>query len=387
VAWFVALSSSVRTWPPQRRRRHPRRRGTLRSGLLAAVVLAVIAALIGFPDTGSTADADSVVTDTVDARHDLHRVSVVIPTHNRAAQLETALLSVIDSPLISSPDQIIVVDDDSQDRTPEVVSKFGVRSVTVARHSPACSRNAGWRRTATEYVTFLDDDDVWLPGNLEPQLAALDAHPRAGFAYGIARCAQEDLEPSDTIFPAPPLASGHTPGGLHEQYPQLGVVLFRRAALEEAAGFDPRVPYGEDAELMLRIAARREIVGVERVGMLHRIRRASRARSDYFWPLREIARWRPKGVGVGWHAALRFQVSTRGLFFSRFVDDAAACSAAGHRWDALVCGARATWVSPLHAVRHHQYLRSACLPGANWPGVRARLAGIRLLRTGADPGM
>jgi hypothetical protein len=147
------------------------------------------------------------------------------------------------------------------------------------------------------------------------------------------------------------------------------------------------VQYGEDAELMLRIAARREIVGVERVGMLHRIRRASRARSDYFWPLREITRWRPKGVGVGLQAALKFQLSTRGLFFSRFVDDAAACSAAGHRWDALVCGTRAMWVSPLHAVRHHEYLRSACLPGASWQNVRTRLSSNRLLRTGADPGV
>jgi glycosyltransferase involved in cell wall biosynthesis len=352
---------------------------------LVAVVLAVIAALIGFPDTGSTADADSVVTDTVDARHDLHRVSVVIPTHNRAPQLEAALLSVLDSPLISSPDQIIVVDDDSQDRTPEIVRRFGVRSVTINRHSPASSRNAGWRRTASEFVTFLDDDDVWLPGNLEPQLAALDAHPRAGFAYGIARCAHEDLEPFDATFPAPPLASGHTPGRLHEQYPQLGVVLFRRAALEEAAGFDPRVPYGEDAELMLRIAARREIVGVERVGMLHRMRGASRERSDYFWPLRAITRWRPRGVGVGWHPALKFQLSTRGLFFSRFVDDATACTEAGHPWDALVCAARATWVSPLHAIRHRHELRTACLRGASFQHVRARLSGIRLNGTGADP--
>jgi glycosyltransferase involved in cell wall biosynthesis len=372
------------------RSRAQQRRATLRTRLLAGVVFAVIAALIGFPDGGASADADTVTTDTVttdtvDVRQVPHRVSVVIPTHNRATELETALVSVLDSPLITSPDQIIVVDDDSQDRTPDVVQQFGVRYVTVARHSPASSRNAGWRRMTSEYVTFLDDDDVWLPGNLEPQLAALDARPDAGFAYGIARCAHEDLEPSDATFPAPPLASGHTPGQLHENYPQLGVVLFRRAALEEVAGFDPRVQYGEDAELMLRIASRHEIVGVERVGMLHRLRQASRARSDYFWPVRDIARWRPKGLGVGWHPALRFKLSTRGLFFRRFVDDAAACHAAGHHWDAFVCAARATWVSPLHAVRQHRYLRSACMPNASWQNFRARLSGTRFIRTGTDP--
>jgi glycosyltransferase involved in cell wall biosynthesis len=342
----------------------------VRKGLLAALVLAVVAALVGLPGVDLTPDADAAVVDTVDVRHDHHRVSVVIPTHNRAAQLEVALRSVLESPLISSPHQVIVVDDDSRDRTPEVVRRLGVRCVPMTGHSIARNRNAGWRRTATEYVSFLDDDDAWLPGNLEPQLAALDAHPDAGFAYGLAQCAsEEDLRPLDSTFPPPPLVTGHAPGRLHVSYPQLGAVLFRRQALEDVAGFDQRIDYGEDADLMLRVAAAREIVGVESVGMLYRLRDPCRARSDYFWPRRDVARWRPKGAGVGWKPALKFRLSTRGLFFTRFVEDAAACTADGHHWDALVCAARATWVSPVHAIRHHHVLRTSFVAAARWhPG-------------------
>jgi len=354
------LSTSLveRVW--SRRRRQPGwRLSDWRKRALAALMVGVVAALIGMP-VDTAPDADTATVDSVDVRHDHHRVSVVIPTHQRAAQLEVALRSVLASPLISSPDQVIVVDDDAHDQTPEIVRQAGVRYVPITGNSVARSRNAGWRHAASEYVTFLDDDDAWLPGNMEPQLAALDAHPDAGFAYGQSRCAREgDLRPLDWTFPAPPLVNGRAPGELHVKYPQLGTVLFRREALEDVAGFDPRVDYGEDADLMLRVAAGRDIVGVENVGSLYRMRDPCRARADYFWPRRDIARWRPRGAGVGWKPALKFRLSTRALFFNRFVEDAAACSADGHRWDALVCAARATWVSPLHAIRHHRLLRTS----------------------------
>src|SRR5579859_2323363 len=157
------------------------------------------------------------------------RISVVIPTHDRASLLGGAIESVLSSPLIVSPEQIIVVDDDSHDQTRDVASRYGVRYVRVACHSSGGSRNVGLEHARTPYVTFLDDDDVWLPGNMEAQLAALDAHPTAGFAYGIAQCATEDLQPLPWRFPSTPLPSGYVPDDLHRHgYPQLGVVLFRR---------------------------------------------------------------------------------------------------------------------------------------------------------------
>lgn len=285
---------------------------------------------------------------------------MVITTHDRAHELDVAIGSVVRSPLIESPEQVIVVDDDSHDRTPDVARRWHARYVRVATHSAGRSRNAGWALADTEYVAFLDDDDAWLPGNMEHQLSALDAHGDAGFAYGIAQCATEDrLEPIPATFPPPPLASGRVPAALHTAYPQLGVVLFRRQALEEVDGFDPRVQYGEDADLMLRIASRREIVGVDFVGMLYRVRSASRARSDYFWAVRDVTRWRPRVDGVGWRTAARFQILTRGKFFVRFCEDAGACVADGRPMDALVCLARAAWISPAHALRHQRMLRAA----------------------------
>ena len=80
---------------------------------------------------------------------------------------------------------------------------------------------------------------------------------------------------------------------------------------------------------MIRIAGHHEIVGVEVVGMLHRLRPPSRARSDYHWARarREVMRWRPRHVGVGWRTAAKFRIGTRGLFFWHFYEDARPASA------------------------------------------------------------
>jgi hypothetical protein len=138
------------------------------------------------------------------------------------------------------------------------------------------------------------------------------------------------------------------------------VVLFRRDALAEVGGFDRRIRYYEDGDLMLRIAARREIIGVEYVGMLYRERPPSKARSDYFWAdaRREILRWRPKQVGVGWRRAVKYQFKMRGVFYGRFCDDASASADLGHRRDALICLSRALRISPSHAIRHSRRLGS-----------------------------
>lgn len=280
------------------------------------------------------------------------QLSVVIPSHNRASLLDGAIASVLQSSLISSPEQIIVVDDDSQDHTEAVVRQRGVKYVRVNYHNISRSRNEGLALARTPYVTFLDDDDAWLPGNMEAQLAALELRRDAAFAYGIARCATKDLEPLPWTFPTPPLASGIAPEQLHLGYPNVGVVLFRRDAVDKAGGFDPRIIYHQCSDLMIRIAARREIVGVEIVGMLYRLRDPSKVRSDYFWSNREVTGWAPKHVGVGWKTAARFRFKVTGMFYYQFCHDADACITLGHRRDGLKCLYRALRVSPARALRH-----------------------------------
>ena len=302
------------------------------------------------------------------------KISVVIPTRDRARLVDAAIASVLASPLITSPTQIAVIDDDSHDDTEAVALKHGVRYKRVIRHNSSLTRNAGFELVQSPYVTFLDSDDAWLPGNMEPQLAALESNPKAAFAYGIARCTTENFQPiPEAIFPKPPLHSGLVPERLHLHYPQLGVVLFRREAVANVGGFDPRIPYYQDGDLMIRIAARHPIVGVNFVGMLHRLRDPSRTRSDYHWGYRDVRNWWPRGVGIGVSAAATLMIRTRSLLFHRFCEDTAACVDRGQRKDALVCLSRALRVSPAHAVRHYHMMASLLLRSLHQPAQRSSL--------------
>src|SRR5689334_6523083 len=100
-------------------------------------------------------------------------LTVVIPTHNRADMLDQAITSVLCSPLIQTGEQVIVVDDDSNDHTRAIAERHRVSYMRVVCGTPSGARNAGLKLARSEYVAFLDDDDCWLPGNMEPQLEAL----------------------------------------------------------------------------------------------------------------------------------------------------------------------------------------------------------------------
>ncbi|MGE5294771.1 MAG: glycosyltransferase family 2 protein [Solirubrobacterales bacterium] len=110
------------------------------------------------------------------------RVSVIIPTYNRATYVPRAIDSVLSQKYRDL--EIIVVDDGSKDNTREVVAAYGapVRYIFQENQGPGAARNQGIRVAAGAYLAFLDSDDVWMPTFLEKTVSALDEHPEVGVA-------------------------------------------------------------------------------------------------------------------------------------------------------------------------------------------------------------
>ena len=184
-------------------------------------------------------------------------VSVVIATRNRWSLLSRhGLPSALGQEGVEL--EVIVVDDASDDETPARLEELGDPRVRVETHEAprgqAAGRNTGVRAARTEWVAFLDDDDLWSPQKLRLQLdAARDAG--ADWVYGEAVVIDADTTVLEGHpFPAPEdvedlLLSGGNfiPGGGSN-------VVVRTELIRELGGFDETLPYFTDWDMWLRVA-------------------------------------------------------------------------------------------------------------------------------------
>jgi glycosyltransferase involved in cell wall biosynthesis len=177
-------------------------------------------------------------------------VSVVIPTRDRHAMVEGAVRSALDQ--TGAEVKVCVVDDGSEPPVvmPDDLAADGrVKLIRLDQPQGAsAARNAGLAATSGELVAFLDDDDVWLPGKLARQLAALGEGSVAvacGFEVWNGTALVASLLPPDPFEARGLLA-----------HPLLwpSTVLVRRAAVEAAGRFDEALPRVEDWDLWLRLA-------------------------------------------------------------------------------------------------------------------------------------
>lgn len=98
-------------------------------------------------------------------------ISVIIPTHNRAAVLGRAVSSVLAQSFKET--EVIIVDDGSTDETRRIARSFKDGRVTCYHQKNkgvSAARNLGVRKASGQYIAFLDSDDYWLPEKLEHQL-------------------------------------------------------------------------------------------------------------------------------------------------------------------------------------------------------------------------
>lgn len=94
------------------------------------------------------------------------RVSVIIPTYNRADVIAEAIESVLTQTIPAY--EVIVVDDGSTDKTAEVLSRFGDKILVIRQANAGVSsaRNVGINAATGDWIAFLDSDDIWLPDRI-----------------------------------------------------------------------------------------------------------------------------------------------------------------------------------------------------------------------------
>jgi glycosyltransferase involved in cell wall biosynthesis len=191
-------------------------------------------------------------------------VTVYLPTRNRAALMTEAARSVLAQTFTDF--ELLIVDDASEDDTPSVCERLlsADPRIRVIRNDqqlgPCVTRNLAIEAARGEFVTGIDDDDLFLPMRLRTLLEAY-AHPLSlvcssfvverGGKRRTLHGRQRDIDLDDLLH-----------------YNWVGnQALTRRERLLEVGGFDPALPASEDYDLWTRL--------VERFGPARRITPAS----------------------------------------------------------------------------------------------------------------
>lgn len=185
------------------------------------------------------------------------KVSVIIPTYNRAEFLRSAITSVLNQTYQDF--EIIVVDDGSTDNTREVVCSFNDKRIKYilneVNKGEAGARNAGIMNSNAEYIAFLDDDDEWLPEKLKLQIDLLENSPaKVGVVY--TGYLEVDRSSNKILLQFIPTERGNIYKDIFLKN-CVGIpstVVLRKACFETLGLFDEKVIYPTDYDMWIRIS-------------------------------------------------------------------------------------------------------------------------------------
>jgi glycosyltransferase involved in cell wall biosynthesis len=185
------------------------------------------------------------------------RISVVIPTHNRAHTLQRCLDSVLKQ---SEPaDEVIVVDDGSDDDSLEVLARFpDIDLIRQENKGVSAARNSGIEAASGDWIALLDSDDEWLPHKLETIRRAQTDNPDIHLFHS------DEIWIRNGVRVNPMNKHSKYGGDIFRHCLPLCVIspsaaVIRRDLFDEVGLFDPALPACEDYDLWLRICQRHPV--------------------------------------------------------------------------------------------------------------------------------
>ncbi len=200
-------------------------------------------------------------------------VSVICPVFNTPASVLAAAVRSVLNQAGPHAIELILVDDCSTDPATAAALRHAaagdarVRVFGQSRNTgPAQARSVGLAHAAHGWIGFIDSDDLWPDGKLDQAATVLEEWPDSRWIGGSfatlgsggtlqpSRTLTEQCVPSETGRVAQRLRTPASTRALVGAWHPLGTSLFQKTLIEAAGGFDPRLTYGEDWLLCLRMS-------------------------------------------------------------------------------------------------------------------------------------
>lgn len=182
------------------------------------------------------------------------KVSVIIPSYNRAHCIAACVTSVLNQTIQDI--EVIIVDDNSADNTREIVEKINDERIKYFRHEKnmggAVARNTGIKNSSGEFIAFLDSDDLWLPEKLEKQINLLETK---GNSFGLCYTwfILQDPDGNEIMRLEYKVSGKSNPDLLIKNcVGTFSSVVFRKTVLDEIDGLDDKMRSCQDWDLFIR---------------------------------------------------------------------------------------------------------------------------------------
>jgi glycosyltransferase involved in cell wall biosynthesis len=171
------------------------------------------------------------------------KICCIIPVYNAARYVSSTIQSVLEQSVV--PDEIIAINDGSTDDSLDVLQQYKdkIKIITAPHQGVGASLNIGLQNTKSEFITFIDSDDLWQPDKTALQQAYLQANLEIDAVF----CLVEQFTSEDCLQTLQFAQNRNILAGLSKL-----CIMLRRSALTETGNFDETLQRGDFIEWFSR---------------------------------------------------------------------------------------------------------------------------------------
>ena len=216
------------------------------------------------------------------------KISVVMPSYQSALFIYNTLQSVIDQTVI--PSQVLIIDDGSTDNTCSIIEEFSLKHpefniqlIKSLHNGPGAARNIGIQTATSEWIAFLDSDDIWFPNKIAVTLQAINEYPKANFFCHNETMISEDGSSSFLDYSRYYSSLTPLPKQLYKKNLfSTSAVVCKRSDLLDNNGFDEHLSSAQDYELWLRMSPNLSPIFIKQILGIYTVRKGNISTTRHF---------------------------------------------------------------------------------------------------------